>query len=185
VNRRALLALLGVGSVGGAAVVLSRQNPQDGSTDDDSPNQTSTATAPEEGTSADWGHRLQSELGDRSTYGNVSYATTAQSVDIEESDLLTAVGVEPVTSESDLFWFRAPERTALEETVALVRGTFRIGHAVSFTASLDGASIPFSGGPSAMGPFAAAVGRHPTEPEVLVVRASEADRLAEVAASRR
>jgi len=187
-NRRRLLALLGVGSAG-AVAVLSGEDGQlvigsEPEPDEDRPPTSPSAPGDGDGDeSSSWGRRLQSELGDRSDYGDVSYATAATTVTVEDSDLLSTVAVEPGDGPGDLFRFTAPDRTALDQTVALVSGALRLSADVSFTASIDGGSVDFSGGTSAIGPFAGATGVHPDEPELVLVRASDPDRLADVVES--
>jgi hypothetical protein len=180
-NRRRLLALLGVGSVGGVAFLSGEDGPLVIGAD---PEEDRTPTSPppteRDGDASNWGRRLQSELGDRSRYGDVSYASTAMTVTVEDSDLLSTVEVEPSDVTGDLFRFTTPDRTALDETVALVRGTLQVSGNASFTASVDGTPVDFSGGQSAVGSFAAATGTHPDRPALLLVRANDPDRLSDV-----
>jgi len=173
-KRRSLLALLGLGSVGGAAVVLS---------DDKRPRRSlgsASDTLNDSDGTAGWGRQLQSELGDRSRYGAVSFAKTAATVDVENDDFLSSVAIEPAATGGDLFRFQVDDQASLRETVALVEGTLRVAEEVSFTATLGDTSIEFTGGASAIGEFAAARGTHPDTPEVIVVRATSTDRLTEV-----
>ncbi|WP_436910559.1 hypothetical protein [Halosimplex marinum] len=172
-KRRTLLALLGAGSAGGAAVLYPER------TESLVGGGTGPEDAPAEGPS-DWGRRLQSELDDPS-YGDVSFATTARSVTVDD-DVLSAVDVEPSAS-GDAFLFEAASRDGAERFAAMLDGTLGLGTDVEFRASVDGETVRFAGGESAVGPVAGASAVREAEPVVVLVRASDPADLESVAAS--
>lgn len=189
-KRRSILALLGLGGAGSAAYVASEGVPIGGFApiDDSGPvdgvqTPSGAETDANDAEIVEWEQQLQSDLSERPGYGDISFATDSETVEIETNSLLSTVSVEPGEEDGDLFRFRATSQSRLAELVPLVEGTLRVSEEVSFTTDIDDATVSFSGGESAIGELAAAIGTHPDSPEVLVVRASEPQQLEAIAES--
>jgi len=169
-KRRSLFALLGLGSAGGAAAWLTRDNI---SLEEFSGDQ--APTLDDNLTFSDWGNEMQSELSDTSAYGQVSFATEANRVNIENDEQISVVSVEPITSDSDLFRFTTTSKSAVSDVLDLVAGTLRFSGELEFTVTLDGTSVDFTGGESAVGDFAGATGVHPDNNTIYIIRATKAN----------
>lgn len=183
-NRRSLLGLLGLASVGGAATLLSDDltslvdsDMQSGSTT------TPTPTPNAEDTTWNWGSELQSRLNQSSEYGDITYASTATTTTVETSGTLSEITIQPADTDGDLFRFTMDTEGTPRDFEELVTATLRLASDRSFTATLDDTSVALVGGEADIGSFAAATGVHPNREEVVLLRADQEERLADVAAS--
>lgn len=180
-KRRSLLALLGVGTVGGAGLVVTDTiSLPEGSRDPGPQQGTPTETPNAEDTSTDWGSQLQSRLNSRPAYGEVSFATATETATITDVEFVEEVQVEPADTDGDLFRFSVPDSAEITTIETLVDGLVRPDADISVETTLDGVSVTFTGGSSAVGSFVSATAQHPTERELLLARAATEDDLTTV-----
>lgn len=180
-KRRSLLALLGVGSLGGAGLFVAGDISLPGSGgDSDSQQGTPTATPNAEDTSTDWGSQLQSRLHSQPVYGDVSFATESATATITDEEFVDEIRVDPADTEGDLFRFSVPDAAEITTVEQLTEGLVRPDGDISVEATLDGMSVTFTGGPATVGDFVSAMAQHPTERELLLARGASEDELTTV-----
>lgn len=159
-KRRSILALLGVGAVGGTGLYIS----EDISLPDE-------VDADVEDTFTDWGDQLQSRLNNQPAYGNITYATDTETATVTDVDFLEEIRVEPADTIGDVIRFRVPDSSELSTVHQLVVGITSPDGNITIETALDDRTVTFTGGKARIGSFVSASSLHPTEPVVILVRA--------------
>lgn len=180
-NRRSLLALLGVGTLGGAGLFIADEVSLPGESNDSRSQQGApTATPNAEDTSTDWGRQLQSRLNSQPSFGDVSFVTAMGTANITDADFVQEIRVEPADAEGDLFRFSAPDSAALSTVKRLTEGFVRPDGEITVETTLNDVSVTFTGGTAKLGNYVSATAQHPTKQELLLPRATNKDELMNV-----
>lgn len=183
-KRRSLLALFGVGTLGGAGLFVAEDiSLPGGNGEPESQRGTPTATPNAEDSSTDWGGQLQSRLNSQPAFGKVSFATAAETATITDIEFLQEIRVEPASSEGDLFRFSVPDSAEMATIEQLAEGLVRPDSEITIETTLDEESVTFTGGTAAVGNFVCVTAQHPTRSELLLARASEESELTTVVES--
>ena len=168
-KRRSVLALLGVGAVGGTGLFISE--------DISLPNEVNPDV---EDTFTDWGKQLQSRLNSQPAYGNITYATDTETATVTGVEFLEEIHVESADTTGDVIRFRVPDSTEISTAEQLVVGITNPDGNISIETTLDGSMVTFSGGEARVGSFVSASSLHPTEPVVVLVRATNEEELSTI-----